>query len=127
MSRFKSVSALVVVLGLLTAPLAFAQGGSTAGTSTASGTATTTAKAPAKAPAKAMTGKKAAAPKVDLNSASRDELVKLPGIGEAIADKIIAARPFKSKDELVRKNIVTKAEFAKMSSQIVAKRMPTAK
>jgi competence protein ComEA len=39
-------------------------------------------------------------PRVDLNTASRQDLVELPGIGPEIADAIIAARPFASVAEL---------------------------
>ena len=59
--------------------------------------------------------------KVDLNSATREQLIKLPGVGEATADKIIAARPFKSKNELVSKKIVTQAEYSKISAHVIAK------
>ena len=61
------------------------------------------------------------APKVDINGATRAELVKLPGIGEATADKIIAARPFKSKNELVSKKLVSQAEYNKIASHVIAK------
>jgi DNA uptake protein ComE-like DNA-binding protein len=66
-------------------------------------------------------------PKVDLNPATREELVKLPGIGEAIADKIIAARPFKSKDELVSRKLVSESEYKKISSHVIAKQPLAAK
>jgi competence protein ComEA len=59
--------------------------------------------------------------KVDLNSASREQLIKLPGIGEATADKIIAARPFKSKNELVSKKLLSEAEYNKISAHVIAK------
>jgi competence protein ComEA len=69
---------------------------------------------------------KAATPKVDLNSATREELVKLPGIGEAIADKIVAGRPYKAKLDLVTRNIVTRAEFAKFKALVIAKQAKVA-
>jgi len=59
--------------------------------------------------------------KVDLNSATREQLIKLPGVGEATADKIIAARPFKSKNELVSKKIVSQSEYSKISAHVIAK------
>ena len=65
--------------------------------------------------------KPAAAPLVDINSASRDELIKIPGIGEAIADKIIKGRPWKQKSDLVAKGVANKAQYEKMRSHIIAK------
>jgi DNA uptake protein ComE-like DNA-binding protein len=122
MSRIKSLAALTLVAGLLSAPLAFAQGSSTTGAAETKAPATTTEKSKSTK----STSSHKSAPKVDLNSASREALVKLPGVGEAIADKIIAARPFKSKDELVSKSIVTKAEYQKLSAHVIAKQAPVA-
>jgi hypothetical protein len=57
--------------------------------------------------ARAAEPKAAGAPKVegklDLNSASAEELATLKGIGPARAEAIIKGRPYKGKDELVRR------------------------
>ena len=37
---------------------------------------------------------------IEINSASKAELMTLPGVNEALADKIIASRPFYSKAKL---------------------------
>jgi competence protein ComEA len=62
----------------------------------------------------------AAAP-IDLNSAMSEELKALPGIGEAYADKIIKARPYARKDELVQKKVIPQATYDKIKDKIVAR------
>jgi hypothetical protein len=56
-------------------------------------------------------------PKLDLNTASLDQLQKLPGLNEATAKKIIAGRPFKSIDELQRVGL-TKPTIDKLAPML---------
>lgn len=58
---------------------------------------------------------------VDINTATADQLKALPGIGDAYSKKIIAARPYDKKDQLVSKNVLPQATYDKISAMIVAK------
>jgi competence protein ComEA len=122
MSRTTSVVTAALALGLMTASLALAQTGSSQ-PATAQAAATQPAVHASSAKPKATAEHMM---KVDINSASREELAKLPGIDDATADKIVAARPFKSKAELRSKGIVTKAEYGKIASRLMVKPAATA-
>jgi len=79
-------------------------------------------KAHAAKPVSASHWGKSAVHRIDVNSATREELMTLQGVDGAAADKIIEGRPWKNAQALVEKNVLTKNDFAKDKSRIMAKR-----
>jgi competence protein ComEA len=63
---------------------------------------------------------------IDLNNASRDDLMTLDGIGEVRADAIIRARPFRAKTELVERRIIPEALYDKIADKVMARPPPGA-
>jgi radical SAM superfamily enzyme with C-terminal helix-hairpin-helix motif len=59
---------------------------------------------------------------LDLNSASKDDLMALPGMTSAEADRVIDGRPYREPDELLSRHILSKEQYDKISDRIVAKR-----
>ncbi len=92
---------LIVLAVLACAPLSMAQ--------------TRAAPAPAPAPA---------ASQIDLNNASRDDLMTLDGIGEVRADAIIRARPFRAKTELVERRLIPEHLYEKLADKVMARPPP---
>ena len=59
------------------------------------------------------------AARIDINRAERDELSRLPGMTEEIADRIIQKRPYRKLDELVSKKVIGKKQFAQIREYII--------
>ena len=79
------------------------------------------AKGGKKAPAATSTDTSTKSKPLDINSASRDELDALPGIGKVYSQKIIDGRPYANKRQLVSKGILPQSVYDKISGNIIAK------
>ncbi len=87
--------------------------------------APTAVTAPASAkPAAKTTGKSKTAPRavpgkpVNINTATREELDALPGIGEVKSQAIIDARPFKTKEDIMKVKGIKEGEFSRIKNLI---------
>ena len=70
---------------------------------------------PAKATAATTTDK------LDINTATADQLKAFPGIGDAYAKRIIDGRPYTAKNQLTTRGILPTATYNKIKDQIIAK------
>lgn len=60
-------------------------------------------------------------PLVDINTASAAELKAIPGVGEALAAKIIAGRPYANKAQLKSRKVVSALLYEQIKDRIIAK------
>jgi len=84
--------------------------------------ATETARRDAKAMAEGVKEGMARDKTVNINKASREDLLSLPGLTQHEADRIIAQRPYNNADDLVTRRIIPGAEFDKIRDRITADR-----
>jgi competence protein ComEA len=78
-------------------------------------------KSPAAAPSAAAKATQPAGQLVDINSASAEELDKLPGVGPARAKAIIANRPYGGKDDLNNRKIIPPNVYNQIKDKIIAR------
>ena len=64
--------------------------------------------------------KKPAGPLIDINRASKADLMKLPGMTEAYADKLIAKRPYKTKAHMVTQDAIPYALYTSIKDKVEA-------
>lgn len=58
---------------------------------------------------------------VDINGASKAELLALPSIDAVLADKIIAGRPYGSKSHLLTRNILPGVNYDAVKAHVIAR------
>ena len=74
---------------------------------------------PAKAPSKATAPAKKPKP-VDLNGATIEQLMKVPGVDKALAEKIVMSRPYTTRAYLVTKGVYSQDDYYKVKDYFVA-------
>lgn len=58
--------------------------------------------------------------KIDINTATIDQLKAFPGIGDVYSKRIVDNRPYANKGQLVSKGVLPQATYDKIKDQIIA-------
>ena len=64
--------------------------------------------------------------KLDINTATIDQLKAFPGIGDAYSKRIVEGRPYTAKNQLVSRGVLPDAVYNKIKDSIIASK-PAAK
>ncbi|MBB4038764.1 DNA uptake protein ComE-like DNA-binding protein [Microvirga flocculans] len=119
--RLSHLGALIALGSLLASPVlaqTAAPGTSMPGTTAKPPMTTTAPPAGAARPSPSTTSSTSAL--LDINTASKDQLDKLPQIGAARAEAIIKGRPYKAKNELVDRKIIPQSAYDAIKDRIIA-------
>lgn len=100
--------------------------GQTAAPPAAANSAPSTGLAPKTSPAKPAgqgqgVAKPGAAQLLDINSATKEQLQVLKGVGPVRAEAIIKGRPYRGKDELARKKILPQNVYDDVQDKVIAR------
>ena len=62
--------------------------------------------------------------RVDINHAGLDELMKVPGMTQTWAGRIIRFRPYRTKEDLIEHGVITAAVYIRIKDYVIAHRNP---
>jgi DNA uptake protein ComE-like DNA-binding protein len=60
--------------------------------------------------------------RIDINRASMDELLKIPGMTRSWAERIVRFRPYRTKQDLLDKGVVTGEVYDRIKDYVIAHR-----
>ena len=59
---------------------------------------------------------------LNVNTATREQLMSLPDVTDAEADRVIAGRPYDDPSQLVTRRILPKSKYDKIADRLIAKK-----